>query len=277
MAAIPDAGGAQCAPCGVSRAVLRFAMLGGLVITGWLLTSGIAQAHENPSLASAFSGLSGVNEVRVAPLSPLNATDLNATDTAPPPDEVLGVDEVGSTVVGALRARLPVQPAPAPVLAPVLEPVSTLAAPDPKNAGNATQSQATVAEPPMAPPTATPAEPIAPAAAVTTPAPVLRAASDTPSATPVHVVSYPMADLYADQIASPAGPAAPVPASPPGTATAPCPGGNAGGGSTTQSDNFVAHSDGWATTGLTPTLCRLRVGAGGIPPWAAQRPTTSPD
>ncbi len=286
MAAIPDAGSAQCAPRGVLRAllpgtVLRVAMLGGLVITGWLLASGIAQAHENPGLASAFSGLSGVNEVRIAPLSPLNATD------TPPSDEVVG--GVGSGVVRAV----PVGRAQVPVLGPVLEPVSMLAAPASKKA---TPSRAAAHQPAVVPPPAAPAEPIAPATAVTTPAPVLHTVSDALSETPVRVAAYPVADPPADQVAWSAapgpsalgpstlgpstpgsGPATPVPASPSGTTTAPCPGGNGGGGSTTKSDLSVTLSDGWATTGPTPTLLRLCAGAGGIPPWAAQRPTTSPD
>ncbi len=284
MAAIPDAGGARCAPCGVLRArlprvLLRVAVLGALVITGWLLGSGIAHA-------SAFSGLSGVNEARIAPLSPLNATE---TDEGS--DALLGGS--GTVTSAVMRAvpvgRLPVQPARVPALAPVLEPVSKLAAPAPLIAGNKTRSQAEAPKPAAVPPPAAPApqaEPIAPATAVTTPAPVQHTVSDAPSETPVHAAAVPVADPLADQIARPAAlgpsasgsdPTAPVPASPPGTTTAPCAGGNAGGGSTTKSDQSVALSDGWGTTGSTPTLCRLCAGASDIPPSAAQRPSTSPD
>ncbi|MGH3886798.1 MAG: hypothetical protein ACRDSZ_09545 [Pseudonocardiaceae bacterium] len=275
MAAIPDADGAQCAHCGVPRALLRAAVLGGLVIAGWLLGSGIAQA-------CAFSGLDGVNEVQIASLSPLKAT---GTDEGPP--GLLGVPPaVSSTVAGVMHAvprpRLPVQPAQVPVLAPVLEPVSKLTAPVPKNAEDATGSRVADAEPAMVPPPAERAAPVAPATAAATPAPVLHAVSDNSSETPVCVAARPVVDQVAGPVAlGPSalgnGPAAPVPAGPPATTTAPCSGGNAGGGSTTKSDHSVAFSDGWATTGPTPTLCRLCASASGIPPSAAQRPTTSPD
>ena len=51
MAAIPNAGGARCVPRGMLRALpwaalLRVAVLGGLVVAGWLLGSGIGQAQE---------------------------------------------------------------------------------------------------------------------------------------------------------------------------------------------------------------------------------------
>ncbi|MGH3536027.1 MAG: hypothetical protein ACRDQG_15140, partial [Pseudonocardiaceae bacterium] len=47
MATIPDAGGARYAPRGVVRALLRFVVLAGLVIAGWLLGSGVGHANED--------------------------------------------------------------------------------------------------------------------------------------------------------------------------------------------------------------------------------------
>ncbi|MGH3896949.1 MAG: hypothetical protein ACRDTA_01595 [Pseudonocardiaceae bacterium] len=280
MAAIPDAGGAQCAHCGVLRALLlgallRVTVLGGLVIASWLLSSGVAQAHED---SSAFSGLSVVNEVRTTPLSPLDAGDDDDGS-----DGLLGAaGTMRSTVADVVRAvpalRSPVQPAHVPVLTPVLEPVSKLAAPAAPNSGNAPQPHPAVHKPAAL---IAPAEPPAPVTAGAAPAPVHRMVSDAPSVTSVRVATHPVADPLTDRIASPSapgsGPTAPVPPSPPATTTAPCVGGNAGGGSMTKGDPSVALSDECVTTGLAPTHYRLRAGADGITPSTAQQPSTSPD
>ncbi len=284
MDAIPDAGGARCAPRGMLRALpgalLRVAMLGGLVIAGCLLGSGIAQA-------SAFSGLSGVNEVRIAPLSPLNATE-----TDEDPGGLLGESgAIGSTVAGVMRVvpapRLPVQPAQLPVLKPVLKPVSKLAAPAAPQAGKTAKSRAAADKPTVVTPPAAPAEPVAAATTVTTPAPVPHTVREAAPETPACLAAAPVADPLADRFTGPttlgpsawtSGPAEPVRPSSPGTTTAPCPVGSTGGGSTiTKSLHSVTLSDEWAAMGLTPTHCRLCAGADGIPPSAAQRPSTSPD
>ncbi len=287
MDAIPDAGGARCAPCGMLRALLsgallRVAVLGGLVIAGWLLGSGIAQA-------SAFNGPSGVNEVQIAPLSPLNATETDEDSGG-----LLGEGAtVRSTVAGVMRAvpapRLPVPPAELPILKPVLKPVSKLAAPAAPQAGKAAKSRAAadkpaVFAPPVAP--AAPAEPVAPATTVTTPAPVPHTVGEPAPETPVCVAAQPVADPLADRFtgptalgpsAWPGSPADPVRPSPPGTTTAPCPVGSTGGGAITKSFHSVTLSDGWSAMGLTPTHGRLCADADGISPSAAQRPSTSPD
>ncbi len=290
MAAIPDAGGARCAPCGVTRALLprvllRVALLGGLIITGWLLGSGIAQA-------SASSGLSGVNEGRIASLSPLNAAE---TDDGA--DGLLGVPAPRLPAQPAkLRVLEPVlKPAKLPVLDPVLKPVSKLAAPVAPNAGKAARPWAAAEKPAVVVPPAPPAAPPAPAApaelavpatSLATPAPVPHPVSEAASETPVCVAAAPVADPSADRSTGPtalgpserpSGPADPVGPSPPGTTTAPCPLGSTGAGAITKSLHPVTLSDGWSATSLTPTHCRLCAGADGILPSAAQRPSTPPD
>ncbi len=268
MAAIPDAGGARCAPRGVIRALLRVAVFGGLVIAGWLLGSGIGQAQECP--VHEYLGPQDNSLVRLVEI--------------PPPDEGSGglrgtPPTVRSTVAGVLRAvpvpRLPVRPAQVPALAPLLDPVSQLAAPAPVTLWRPAAHQPAVVPPQ---PAASPAPAVRAAPATAT---VLRPVDDGPAATPVYAAAHPVADPLADQVAWPSAlggsPAAPAPASPPGTTTAPCPGGNAGGGTTTQSVPSVTFSDRWAADGLASTHCRLGAGASGIPRSAAQRPSTSPD
>jgi len=268
VAAIPDAAGAPCAPRGVmTRALLRVVVLGGLVITGWLLGSGIGQAHED---------MAHKNPV----LEDLGPPEVGSGDLlgAPP--------TVRSTVASVRRAvpvpRVPVQPERVPVLAPVLDPVSQLAAPGPPVTASTARpkAQAAASEPAVvSPPPAAPAEPVVRAAAVTAPAPVLSTVRDAPPDTPVCLAAHPVADSSAEftgPSALDSSPAAPVPASPSGT-TAPCPTGSTAGGATTMSGHSITLSDGWATTGLSPTQCRLCAGVDGITPLAAQRPSTSPD
>jgi hypothetical protein len=127
VAAIPDAGGARCAPRGALRALpwgalLRVAVLGGLVIAGWLLGSGIGQAQED-----------------VVPQDLRQQDNIARLVGFPLPDDDSGgligapstVKSVTSRSTGVLRVvpRLPIRPPQVPVLAPVLTPVSKLADP----------------------------------------------------------------------------------------------------------------------------------------------------
>ena len=286
MASIPDAGDARCAHRGMLHALLRISVVGGLAIAGWLLSSGIAQAHEDSGLASAFSG---VSTVRTALLSSPDAT------TADPPEKVgsggllAAPTTVRSAVTGVLDAapvlRLPVQPAGIPVLDPVLDPVSEFASPDPM-----TRSRSATHRTAVVPPPAAPVASAIQTAGVTTPAPIPHTAADTPTESPVCAAGRPVAQPSADLImsstldssrlgASPlhSDPTAPVQPSSPGTTTAPCPVGSSGGGGITESGHSVALSDEWAMTGLNPTHCRLCASVDGIMPSTAQRPSSSPD
>lgn len=281
MAAIPDAGRARCAPRGVLctqllGALLRVAVVGGLAIAGWLLGSGISQAHED--LVHQDLGQQDNSMVRLVAF-PLPDDDSGGLLGASP--------TVKSTVTGVLHAvpRLPVRPPQVPVLTPVLAPVSKLAAPArpvaKKFEPQATNHKSAV----VAPPPAAPAEPVVPVTTVVRPAPV-HLLHNAPAATPVCAAAHPVAGPLADQLADPSaaepstlgsGPPAPVPAGPFGTTTAPCPSGSTGGGAVTSSGYPVTVSDGWSGMDLTSTYCRLCADASGIPRAAAQRPSTSPD
>jgi hypothetical protein len=266
VAAIPDVAGAPGAPRGVmTRALLRVVLLGGLVIAGWLLGSGIGQAHED---------MAHKNPV----LEDLGPPEVGSGD-------LLGAPPTVRSIVASVRRavpvpRLPVQAEQVPILAPVLDPVSQLAAPGPPVAASTARpkAQAAAPKPAVVPPSpVAPAEPVVHAAAVTAPAPSTM--RDAPPETPVCLDAHPGADSLAEftgPSAVDSSPAAPVPASPSET-TAPCPAGSTAGGATTMSGHSIALSEGWATTGLNPTHCRLCAGADGITPLAAQRPSTSPD
>ncbi|HEX2288831.1 MAG TPA: hypothetical protein VHH53_01205, partial [Pseudonocardiaceae bacterium] len=246
MAAIPDAGGARCAPRGVLRALpwaalLRVAVLGGLVIVGWLLGSGIGQAQEE--LVPQDLGQQD-NIVQLAGF-PLPDNDSQGPLGAAP--------TVKSAVKGVVHAvpvpRLPIQQVP--VLAPVLAPVSTLAAQATVIRPH-TQSQPTTKQVMVVPPPAAPAEPTVRAATVVPPSPMHTVHSASPAAVAC-IVADPVADPLTDQIADPSveqfpapgsGPTAPAPASPFGTSTAPCPSGSTGSGGVNGSAHPVAISDG---------------------------------
>ncbi len=285
MAAIPDAGGARCAPRGVLcalllGALLRVAVVGGLATAGWLLGSGIGQAHEDlvhqdlvhQDLAQQHNSM-----VRLVAF-PSPDDDSDGLLSVPP--------TVKSTVTGVLRAvpRLPVRPPKVPVLTPVLAPVSKLVAPA-RPVAKKVEPQATNHKPAViAPPPAASAEPVVPATTVVRPAPV-HLMHNAPAAAPVCAAAYPVAGPVADQFAVPAGkpstlgsgPPAPAPADPFGTTTAPCPSGSTGGGAVTSSGSPVTVSDGWSGMDLASTYCRLCADASGTPRAAAQRPSTSPD
>ncbi|MGH3874794.1 MAG: hypothetical protein ACRDSR_25375 [Pseudonocardiaceae bacterium] len=277
MTAIPDAGGAQGASCGVSRAVLRVAVLGGLVIAGWLLGFGIGQAHEDLVEPQSVGQLTSAVSLIEAP-----PTEEGAGDAAGAPTTVQ------SALAGVLRAvpapplpiQPPVQPAQIPALAPVFEPVSNLVAPAVPNSAPAPRSRLVDHQPVAVP---LPAEPAAPSAA-----PAHRIVGGIPAESPAPVRAGSLAGSLPDQAGSvlqpplwgpvtPSdGPVAPVPASPPAT-TAPSPGGNVGGGYPAHGDPSISLSDGWATAGLTSMHCRRCPTADGGTPSPAHRPSTSPD
>ncbi|MGH3996918.1 MAG: hypothetical protein ACRDTJ_05585, partial [Pseudonocardiaceae bacterium] len=135
MAAIPDAVGARCASRGAIRVVLRVAALGGLVIAGWLLGSGIGQAHEDT-----------VHESQAQYSGPVQMIDISAPDDDS--GGLLSVPAVArSAVAEVTRAvplpRLPIQP----TQTPILEPVTKLAAPAPPEAKSAAQTRPAGAKP----------------------------------------------------------------------------------------------------------------------------------
>jgi hypothetical protein len=283
VATIPDAGGARYAPRGVMRALLRFVVLAGLVIAGWLLGSGVG--HANEELGQPGTGLGQL------------ASDPG--DIAAPTDGGFGTQfglpptvasSVHSVLSHASVPRLPVQPVdvlrpvvravavPRPVahiLATVSRPIS---APTQHDAGIRSQQPAheLAAVPPTAPVVRAAAAP-APAAS-SAPAAAGHAQSHAPACTPAAPAADPPATaLAADVLALSGDPASPIPASPPDSSTAPCMIGSASGGGGTKGSPDLAVTEGGTNTGLASTRRLGYLSGSDLPRSAAEQPSTSPD
>ncbi|MGH3547680.1 MAG: hypothetical protein ACRDQU_06085 [Pseudonocardiaceae bacterium] len=282
MATIPDAGGARYAPRGVVRALLRFVVLSGLVIVGWLLGSGVGHATEDLGQPSTGS-------VRLAS---------DPGDIAGPSDG--GSDAqfglppaVASTVKGALSQtsipRLSVQPVdvlkpvmravPVPrplthVLAAVSRPMS---APAQHSAGIRSQEPAhpLAAVPPAAPTVRAAAVPApAPARAVTS---VPATAGHTLSHSPVCDAAAPAEHPRAEELAIGGDPWAPMPQSPPDSSTAQCMIGSAAGGGGTKGSPDLAVNENRADVDLASTRGLGHLSASDLPRSPAEQPSASPD
>jgi hypothetical protein len=278
VAAIPATGGARCVPRRVMRALSRAVVLGGLVIAGWLLGSGLGLANED--LGQPDIGLAQL-------VSPQLASDPGER-TAPfdgGSDGQLGVPPTVGSAGTRVLSTLPVpqrsvQP---PVKLGVLEPlVNTVGVPKPL----AHVLAAPILTPPIlaaasGPAAVPPAESAARAAAATA-----SVSTRGPARGPVIVfttvnhtrpTAAPTADPVAGQLALANDPAVPVPASPPGSTSSPCVIGSTGNGAGTKSAPDVAVNDSWATVGLTPMYRLLYLSASDLPRSPAAQPSTSPD
>jgi hypothetical protein len=277
VAAIPDAGGARCAPCGVMRALSRAAVLGGLVVAGWLLGSGIGLANEN-------LGHPGTGLVKVVSDRGEGAAQADGGSGGQ-----LGVPPTVSSTVRRVRSAVsvPQRPAPPPVKLGVLKPVvnavsvpkplAHILAPQPRPAeyGADIRAQALADEPAAIPPT----EPAGPAAAATAPgsprgrATVLTTAGHALPIAPTRAA----ADRVAERLALSDDPATPVPASPPASTTSAWMTGGTGSGAGTKSVPDVVVNDSWASAGLAPMHRLGYPSAGDLPRSPAAQPSTSPD
>lgn len=304
MAAIPDTGSAQCARHGVVRVLSRAVVLGGMVVAGWLLGSGIGLAHEDlgqpgtdlvqlashpgegsaqpaqpeggsddqlgvpPTLGSAISAISAISGV---------CSTVSGPQPSVPPPVPTGVLNPIANAVGIPKplAQVLNPRALVPrVLVPRLLPV-TLSRPG-KSGTTGIRSQAPAKEPA----TASLAEPAGRSAAAT--APLTTLASFTVP-TPVED-ALPAAPLHTTPGKDSAGrsafdddPAAPVPASPPASTTPSCVISGTGSGGVTKNAPDITMDDSWATAEAA-LLYRLRqLATGDLPRSAANQPSTSPD
>lgn len=287
MAAIPDAGGARYAPPGMVRALMRVVVLGGLVVAGWLLGSGISHASE----ALEQPGV-GVVQLGSDPGDSATSSDGEAVGHFDiPPVAMSAVEKV--VLPTAVVPRLHVQPAAiltptvhavgvakplAHVLAPVSKTVSNTRPGSPRQA-TGSQAQTTTDQPALVPsvePAIRPAAATAPAPAAQRPAgpTMVQHAIPTP---PACAAGAPAAKPFADQLALGATPVTPIPASPAGDTTAPCMISAAGGGASTRSGPDVAVTGDWATAGITPTQQVRYLSADDLLRSPAEQPSTSPD
>ncbi|MDQ4105258.1 MAG: hypothetical protein M3186_16660 [Actinomycetota bacterium] len=278
------------------RALIRLAVLGGLVIAGWLLGAGISHADED--FGQPDTGLVQLVSDRVDRAAASDAESGSPVGVRP---------TIGPTINKALTAapitRLPVQPPvqvdvpkPAGALQPlVVEPLASALAPVTRTVSGALPAirpQATaekvVAVPLAAPTIEAIAAPATALAAVSAPGPASAVASG-PATGLADSTAHTSADLSAfavpvsatadgaDGLPAPGnGPMAPVPASP-ATTTVPAQAGSSGGGAGTKGVPIVTLNDTGTMAGLTPTH-RLRYrGAGDLPRSPAAEPSTSPD
>lgn len=274
MAANPDAGGARYALRGVTRALLRAAVLSGLVVVGWLLGSGLSHADEDPGLPG--SGL-------------IHVINAGSSDADPSASYV-----VHSTVARVLPAasapRLAVQPAEkVGILRPIMhavgsaKPLTDALGPVPRPLAGPAPHKALPHKVPMR--SAAPAQkvaPVSPAAPTIAPA----AAAPTPVVTPVRHATptvVPCSPAVTATQAVPAqpllrnGPVNPAPASPPGGTSSPCViGSTSGGASTKNAPDFTVH-DSWATGSLAQPDGSLQLSGSDLPRSLSAKPSTSPD
>ncbi len=294
MAAIPDTGGAWCAPRGVMRALLRLVVLAGLVLAGWLLGSGISHADED--LGQPDDGLvrlvsdrldraagsdarpGGRLGVPSTVRSTVKKTVKKTLSTAPlprlpvpPPVKVdvpkplaSSLEPVARTVSGLVPATRPQTPADnAAAVAPAAPAVRAMAAPAPMPA--AQPATAPIFGPVTGPPTGSATGPT-------------RALAHTRiDYVPLTVAFIATTDTPGELPVPGNGPAAPLPASPPATTTAPSLTGSSGGGAGSKGIPIVAVNDPWAMTTLTPTHRLRYLEASDLPRSPAAEPSTSPD
>jgi len=250
VAAIPDTGGARCAPHGMMRALLRVVVLGGFVVGAWLLGSGTGHADDDlgvpPMVGSAVPSV-------------LSATSLPQLPVQPPVN------------VGVLRPVVNAVGVPK-LLTPVSRPLA-----GPAQRGAAIRSLAPAEEAMVVPPAA----PAVRAAAATTSVPglaaVLTAVRHASPTVPVHAAAHHVADAFAGPSALDTDPVTPVPASPPGSTTSPCLIGSTAGGASTKSATDLAVNTSWATALLVPMHRLLYLGTSDLQRSPAARPSTSPD
>ncbi|HEU0087038.1 MAG TPA: hypothetical protein VFQ77_05235 [Pseudonocardiaceae bacterium] len=265
MASISSRDGARCALRGLTRVLLRVAMLTGLIVCSWLLGSGTGLADEGHSAPSAglttAPSLGAAIELHPAPSHPLLAAAEPLLPAPSPVSSLLSPATVPQ-VVESLVDAVPV----APIVAPVLQPLTPAPADEPAPVRLLAADQH---------PALAPAEPVVPAADRGAPAalPHLVAAGPVAPAPRSSTAEHP-ARQFAE---SPAGygPSAPLaPASPLRSLDT---SGPAGPGTTAPCGPAGTLIDGYQRADLAVVQRRGPSGAGGLPRWPSQQPSTSPD
>ncbi|MEO7195815.1 MAG: hypothetical protein ABIZ05_13540 [Pseudonocardiaceae bacterium] len=271
MAAISEAGCARCAPCGAMRALSRVVVIGGLLVAGWMLGSGLALASDDgpggqlgapPTVASALTSagaaVSGVPSRSVPPLARLGFLTriANAVDVAKPVARVL---ESQGLVSQGLASHS---------LAP--RTLALLSGPAQLGTGSSAPAEA-----PQAPPLDQPATRAAVAPA---PGPALwPSAGHVTVHTAVNHSRDSATSVFARPLAVNNHPAPSVPVSPVGSTASASMTGGTGSGAGTNSAPHAAMSGSWASARLGQ-LCRPRYrNASDLPRSPAEQPSTSPD
>jgi hypothetical protein len=280
VATIPNAGGARYAPRGMVRALLRFAVLAGLVTAGWLLGAGVSHATEN-------LGQPGTGMGRLAS-DPIDIVASSDGDSSPEPGLPSMVRSSLHSVLSHSVPRLPVQPVD--LLKPVVRAVAVprplshvvatvsrpMSAPTPHDAG--VGSQQPVHELAAVPPFA----PVVRAAVATVPAPATSSAPAVARHAQSHGAACTPASpaapaLTPDVVALDGHPTSPIPTSPPDSSTAPCTIGNASGGGGVKGSPDLAVTENGTNAGLASMHGLRSLSGADLPRSAAEQPSTSPD
>jgi hypothetical protein len=297
VAAIPDSGSAQCARRGVVRVLSRAVVLGGMVVAGWLLGSGISFANEDPGQpgtdlvqlashpgeGSAHPEGGSDGQFSVPPSLGSAITRVCSAVSVPrhsvPSPVQLGVLRPLANAVGHPkplaqdlnpRVLVPRVLVPRVLLVPqVLMPLSR-----PGTPGAGIRSQAP-AEQPATAPLAKPAG--RSSAAATAPITTLGSSTvPTVEHAPPAALLRAAPERFAGRSAFGDDPAAPVPASPPAS-TSSCVISSTGSGAVTKIAPDIAMKDSWVTAEAA-LMYRLRqLAASDLPRSVATQPSTSPD
>ncbi|MGH3695029.1 MAG: hypothetical protein ACRDRX_13760 [Pseudonocardiaceae bacterium] len=274
MTAIPDTGGAESAPRGVMRALLRLVVLGTLVTVGWLLGSGTS--HADDDLGQPDTGLIHI-------INTASASDDRSGDLLGGPSPVRPA--VKNVLSGASVPRLPVQP-PAQVrfLRPVVnsvsvaKPLAQVLTPASRPLSGTAQQHPVAPQRPVAQ-SLVPADQPAAERSVTpaAPTPVTSVRTAVRPAVALGAPAEPAAHPMAVPVAIGDGPVAPMPASPPGGTTSPSMIGGSGGSSGAKGASDVAVRDGWEMESLLPPHGLSARDTSDLPGSLAAQPSTSPD
>lgn len=280
VAGIPSAEGASWAPRGVTRVLLRIAVLVGLVVCGWLLGTATGSAEE--------AAVGEVQAVEAGPRQGWAHVPL-ADEEAGEPAETPSRGVTGSLLTPLVETSadellpageelwLPVQPNLVvkiiqPVVTPVADHVLGAGTPERISQPPPSRLRAAVDQPARPPaesaPARTPSGPAGPLPQVVGP-PLL-------APTALSTADHPAAAARTESLAAVDQRSAPLaPASPLGTTS--CPAGPTGPTTAAPGAHAATLDDGVAKAGLALAAGRLSTSAGGLPRCPSQQPSTSPD
>lgn len=267
MAAIAEAGGARCALCGVRRALRRVVLLGGLVLAGWLLGSGIGLASDDGS-----GGQFGLPPTVASPLTSVSAA------VSVPLRSVSGPVKPGvlTPMVDTLDVVKPVKPLSQSLVSRPLvsRPLMSLSR---SARGGVLRPWAPVDEPAVL----IPATPATAVASVAAPEPTSRFSVRPATVRLTRDHGFAPAPLLArlalgENLLS-RHPGTPIPASAPGSGTSVCMTGATASDAGTRTAPCAAVNDSWTSATPAPAHRMRYLSARELPRSAAARPCTAPD
>jgi len=282
VAAITEAGGARCVPCGVVRALCRVVLLGGLIVAGWLLGSGIGlastegsgeQAGSAPPVVTALLGANAVGSA--IPLWPGPASARLGVLT--PQVNTSSVVRPVQSLARPLASRTLVSPT---LVSPTLVSPTLAALSQPVTHDDGIRSSARVEDLAVVSPHVSATSASSATSAVLATAPVFTATPAVRPAIPQTMAENSLisaAHPAAARLALGADPGVPVPASPLGKSTSLGMIVGPASGTGTKSSPYAAVSYRPAEATFSPVHRLLYLSVSDLPPSPAARPSTAPD